>query len=107
MGKFTDHVRRLINPVKQRQIDWNRQHGLKDNARFVTIDKMRKPHDAYFIRLTDDHTAFVKFKDGNYFIDKGSDMACLFDLNNGTAFIESVKANNLELVRLSEIIKQK
>lgn len=95
MSKFTDKLRRAFNPKLQAQIDLNRSVGLKDNARMITLDQMEKPHDAYFIRLTNDHNAFVKFKDGR-------------TLATGEQFIKEVsdKYGNLELARLDQVLKK-
>jgi hypothetical protein len=108
MGTFSDRVRKMFNPNKQKQIDFNRQHGLNDGAKIISMDHMHAPHNAYFIRLTDNHNAFVKFKDGEYFIAENPEMAALFTLENGTNFINETKdqISNVELVRLDQLIKK-
>jgi len=107
MGKFSDRIRKVINPAKAKLVEFNRQHGLHDDARMIPLEQMEKPHDAYFIRLTDNHNAFVKFKDGEYFVQENPEFSCLWDLKTGTEFIKSaVNADNLELVRLDQVIKK-
>ena len=108
MSKFRDKLRRAFNPKLQDQIELNRSVGLKDNARMITLDQMDKLYDAYFIRLTDNHNAFIKFKDGNYWVGEGMEMSCMWTLATGEQFIKEVadKYSNLELVRLDQIIKK-
>lgn len=105
MGKFTDNIRRVFNPNKQKQIDFNRQHGLKDNARIIPMEQMQKPHDAYFIRLIDRPDQFVKFKDGSYWTGDGPEMACLWDWQTGQNFIKEA-GSNYEMVRMDQILNR-
>jgi hypothetical protein len=105
MGKFSDRVRAIINPAKQKLIEFNRRHGLNDDARIIPQSQMRKPHDAYFIRLVDNPDSYVKFKDGAYFYAPMPEMACLWDWKTGNEFIKNVESPKLEMVRLDQVIK--
>lgn len=108
MGKFTDRMRKIFNPVKAKQVEFNRSVGLNDDAQITTIDKLHNPHDAYFIRSTDRPDLFVKFQNGEYFIAEGSAMSCLWTLKAGQRFIDEYQNQHpVELVRMDVIIGKK
>lgn len=108
MGKFTDRMRKVFNPTKAKQVEFNRSVGLNDDAKVITLDQMQNPHDAYFIRCTDRPNHFVKFQGGEYFRAEGPEMSCMWTLKTGQKFIDSIEGEaNLELVRMDVIIGKK
>jgi hypothetical protein len=106
MGRFSDRVRKIVNPNRQKQIEFNRSVGLNDDARIIPMEQMQNPHNAYFIRLKDNPDSFVKFRNGEYFYEPNHKMACLCTLETGQKFIDHCTHPELELVRLDQIIKK-
>lgn len=105
MGKFSDRVKKIMTMSERERIEFNRSVGLDDDARIVSLEQMRNPHNAYFIRVKETPNSFVKFKDGEYFFEPNHEMACLWTLETGQKFVDNCVHPALELVRLDQIIK--
>lgn len=67
--------------------------------------------NAYFIRLTDNHNCFICYEgetlDGEfdkYIVRQGKEGACIFTLQNAIAFCMQSNANNIEPVKVLEIL---
>ena len=60
--------------------------------------------DAYFIRLTDNKEYFIHINEDGYIVKLGMIGACIWHEKEGKKFIKESRANNLELVKVQEIL---
>jgi hypothetical protein len=60
----------------------------------------------YFIRLTDNHNAYVHPIPGSteFYVGEGMVKAAVWDKENGQRFLNSVRANNLEMINCYDLV---
>lgn len=111
MGKFADRLRKIFNPKLAAQVEFNRAHGLNDNARLARAKDIG--HDAYFIRVSDKPNLFLHWNKETsdqleYIIKEGTVGACIWKLENGQKFIDAGgQQEGLELVRIDQVLNLK